>query len=62
MDESNLNEAVTAELGEATNHYFATFAEGTVLTDSGQTMEHMASFNHGYTIPAVRDWLFEQSK
>jgi hypothetical protein len=25
-------------------------------------MEHMASFDFGYKIAAVRDWLFEQSK
>lgn len=36
------------------------FETGTVLTD-GSGMEHMASFNYGYKIPAVRDWLFEQS-
>jgi hypothetical protein len=25
-------------------------------------MEHMASFDYGYKIDAVRDWLFKQSK
>jgi len=25
-------------------------------------MEHMASFDYGYKIAAVRDWLFKQSK
>jgi hypothetical protein len=25
-------------------------------------MEHMASFDYGYKIAAVRDWLFRQSK
>lgn len=28
----------------------------------GPGMEHMASFNYGYKISAVRDWLFAQSK
>ena len=37
------------------------FEKGTVLKD-GEGMEHNASFNYGYKIPAVRDWLFEQSK
>ena len=37
------------------------FETGTVLKD-GEGMEHNASFNYGYKIPAVRDWLFEQSK
>lgn len=37
------------------------FEKGTVLKD-GSGMEHNASFNYGYKIPAVRDWLFEQSK
>lgn len=36
------------------------FEAGTVLGD-GNGMEHMASFNYAYKIPAVRDWLFEQS-
>lgn len=36
------------------------FEKGTVLEGGG--MEHNASFNYGYKIPAVRDWLFEQSK
>lgn len=27
-----------------------------------RAMEHMASFDYGYKIDAVRDWLFEQSK
>lgn len=37
------------------------FETGSVLTE-GSGMEHNASFNYGYKIPAVRDWLFEQSK
>lgn len=37
------------------------FETGSVLTESSG-MEHMASFNYAYKIPAVRDWLFAQSK
>lgn len=37
------------------------FETGTVL-NGGQGMEHMASFNYGYKLTAVRDWIFEQSK
>ena len=40
---------------------FIRFELGSVLKD-GNTMEHMASFNYAYRIPAVRDWLFEQRK
>ena len=29
---------------------------------TGKGMEHMASFDYGYKIAAVRDWLFMQSK
>lgn len=37
------------------------FEKGSVLSD-GSGMEHNASFNYGYKIEAVRDWLFAQSK
>ena len=40
---------------------FIRFEEGSVLNGGGG-MEHMASFNYGYKIEAVRDWLFGQSK
>lgn len=38
------------------------FEAGTVLTDGGNGMEHMASFNYGYKLAKVRDWLLNQSK
>ena len=41
---------------------FIKFEKGTVLPASGKGMEHMASFDYGYKIAAVRDWLFEQKK
>lgn len=37
-----------------------TFEKGTVLPESGQGMEHMASFDFAYKLTPVRDWLFEQ--
>lgn len=37
------------------------FETGSVL-NGGSGMEHAASFNYGYKIPAVRDWLFAQTK
>ncbi|MFG3407016.1 alpha/beta hydrolase-fold protein [Streptomyces sp. NPDC048142] len=50
--------------GDSTN--FATFEKGTVLQVSGASAapmggEHMASFEPAYKIPALRDWLFEQT-
>ena len=41
---------------------FIKFDKGTVLPESGKGMEHMASFDYGYKIAAVRDWLFRQSR
>ena len=35
---------------------------GNINFESGKGMEHMASFDYGYKIAAVRDWLFMQSK
>ena len=41
---------------------FIKWETGSVLPESGHGMEHMASFDYGYKIAAVRDWLFLQSK
>ncbi|MBQ7420777.1 MAG: prolyl oligopeptidase family serine peptidase [Prevotella sp.] len=41
---------------------FIKWETGSVLPDTGRAMEHMASFDYGYKIAAVRDWLFKQSK
>ena len=41
---------------------FIRWETGSVLPESGKGMEHMASFDYGYKIAAVRDWLFKQSK
>ena len=44
------------------NIHFIQWEKGSVLPETGRAMEHMASFDYGYKIDAVRDWLFEQSK
>ena len=44
------------------NINFIRWEAGSVLPESGKGMEHMASFDYGYKIAAVRDWLFKQSK
>ncbi len=55
--DSSAQELLSA--GDSAN--FATFATGTVLTANPvSNMEHMASFEPGYKITALRDWLFEQ--
>ena len=41
---------------------FIKWETGSVLPETGRAMEHMASFDYGYKIAAVRDWLFKQSK
>lgn len=41
---------------------FIKWEAGSVLPETGHAMEHMASFDYGYKIAAVRDWLFKQSK
>jgi len=55
------NTAAGELISQGHNANMIRFEKGSVLTeDSG--MEHNASFNYGYKIPVVRDWLFEQSK
>lgn len=56
------NTAVNKLLDKNDNANFVTWTAGSVLKESSKTMEHMASFDYGYTIPAVRDWLYNQSK
>ena len=56
-------ERLAAELiSRGGNINFIKWETGSVLPESGQGMEHMASFDYGYKIAAVRDWLFLQSK
>lgn len=54
------NAAVQELISQGYSANMIRFETGTVLAD-GNGMEHMASFNYAYKIPAVRDWLFEQS-
>ena len=56
------NAAADEEIANNTNANFATWETGTVMTNSDEHSEHRASFNYGYTVPAVRDWIFSQSK
>lgn len=58
-DEQNAN--AEELIAQGCNANMIRFEAGTVLSD-GSGMEHNASFNYGYRISAVRDWLFEQSK
>ncbi len=57
-----LNTAANKAISQNKARNFVTWKKGSVLVGSSQSMEHMASFDHGYTVPAVRDWLFNQSK
>lgn len=56
------DQAVAAMLEKGTSANMIRFETGSVLKDGQSGMEHMASFNYGYKLTAVRDWLFEQSK
>lgn len=58
-DEQSAN--VEKLLADGLDANMVRFETGTVL-NGGQGMEHMASFNYGYKLTAVRDWLFKQSK
>ena len=54
--------AVNALLAEGYPINMVRFETGTVFKEGESGMEHMASFNYGYRLSAVRDWLFAQSK
>lgn len=58
-EQERLAEELIAKGG---NINFIKWEAGSVLPESGKGMEHMASFDNGYKIAAVRDWLFEQQK
>lgn len=49
-------------VSRGSNINFIKWEAGSVLPEGGHGMEHMASFDYGYKIAAVRDWLFRQSK
>ena len=54
--------AVDALLAEGHAINMVRFETGTVFKEGESGMEHMASFNYGYRLTAVRDWLFAQFK
>lgn len=54
------SEAAQALIDQGYSANMIRFETGSVLNGENG-MEHAASFNYGYKIPAVRDWLFEQS-
>ena len=51
-----------ALINKGGNINFIVWEKGSVLPESGQGMEHMASFDYAYKLAPVRDWLFKQSK
>jgi predicted peptidase len=53
--------AVEKLLSEGKQANMIRFETGSVLTGNNG-MEHMSSFNYGYKLTAVRDWLFQQTK
>lgn len=62
QETAEIQDAETKKLLEqGCNANMIRFEAGSVLTE-GSGMEHNASFNYGYKIPAVRDWIFAQSK
>ena len=58
-EQERLAEKLIAKGG---NINFIKWEAGSVLPETGRAMEHMASFDYGYKIAAVRDWLFKQTK
>ena len=59
QDQERLAEQLIAR---GSNINFILWETGSVLPESGKGMEHMASFDYGYKIAAVRDWLYKQCK
>ena len=54
--------SVAELLAKGLNANMIRFETGTVFKEGESGMEHMASFNYGYKLTVVRDWLFEQVK
>ncbi|MDD7201822.1 MAG: alpha/beta hydrolase-fold protein [Sphaerochaetaceae bacterium] len=63
-DRATLNDQVQAMLDEGNAINFITWASGTVMqgVSSNITSEHMASFDYGYKLSAVRNWILSQTK
>lgn len=57
---SEIEDAVSAMLDEGSAHKFITWTAGSVLTNyGGSGSEHMASFDYGYKLECVRDWILD---
>ena len=54
--------AVEALTAQGQNANMVRFETGSVFKEGESGQEHMASFNYGYKLTAVRDWIFQQSK
>ena len=54
--------AVETLLEQGENANMIRFEAGSVFKEGESGMEHMASFNYGYKLSAVREWLFAQSR
>lgn len=63
-DRDSLNGQVQTMLDEGNAINFITWASGTVMqgVSSNITSEHMASFDYGYKLSAVRNWILSQTK
>ncbi len=58
--DDNQDSYIQQMLEEGNSANMVRFEEGTTLSDGSGGSEHMSSFNYGYKLTAVRDWLFEQ--
>ena len=54
--------AVAALTAQGCSANMVRFESGSVFKEGESGQEHMASFNYGYKLTAVRDWIFQQSK
>ena len=61
-DRDELNSAVQGILDEGNSLNFIQWEAGTVLVGSSINSEHMASFDYGYKLSSVRDWILNQAK
>ena len=63
-DRATLDSQVQAMLDEGKAINFITWTAGTVMqgVSSNITNEHMASFDYGYKLSSVRDWILAQTK
>lgn len=65
LPEAEQNAKVAALIAENHPINFVQFTANTVIPEgkeAGKSGEHMYSFDYAYLIPAVREWLFSQSK